>query len=372
LAESVRRALSRSGEPRLARATDEPELRRLARECPMIGAVRYSVEREPDFFALTRLQGGNARVLVMDDEDREGSLSAVASCVERTRHFGGALRPFGYLADLKVHPARRRQGLARALMDLAREHLQRERLTAFGVVLGSNASMRSVVTRTDAALRFQRLATVHNFNVFLTVRPSAPAGTLVREARETDIEQLAELWNAVQRKRALTPALGPAELRAALAALASGALDHVLVVERDRRIAGFAALWDPRPIKQVRLLGLSPRLAWLRRAYNPVARWLGRPTIPSDGGVLPFVYVSHVCAETAADLRALLAGAHDRLAGSDALYLDLALDARDPLLGALAGLFKTSVDFDVHLIAPSCTRELDLPRAPVYFEMAHA
>ncbi len=92
--------------------------------------------------------------------------------------------------------------------------------------------------------------------------------------------------------------------------------------------------------------------------------------MPSDGDVVSFAYLAHAAAETAADLRALVMHIRRQLAGSSCLYLDLALDVRDPLARALDGLPKTSIDFDLHWVTPRNMDPPELRRGPVFFDMS--
>jgi hypothetical protein len=92
--------------------------------------------------------------------------------------------------------------------------------------------------------------------------------------------------------------------------------------------------------------------------------------MPSDGDVVSFAYLAHATAETAADLRALVMHIRRQLAGSSCLYLDLALDVRDPLARALDGLPKTSIDFDLHWVTPRNMDPPELGRGPVFFDMS--
>jgi hypothetical protein len=92
--------------------------------------------------------------------------------------------------------------------------------------------------------------------------------------------------------------------------------------------------------------------------------------MPRDGELVRFVYVTHFCAETANDFRALLERIHDDFIGSPYLYFDLALDVRDPLVHAMDGFRKTSLEFDLHWITPRNLVAPDAPATAAYFDMA--
>jgi hypothetical protein len=351
---------------RWATADDDPALRRLARRVPIHGPVRYCLEREPEFLALTRLQGRGGRVAVVDGAP--GELAAMGMVAPDRLRLFGRTEEIPYAGDLKVDPSFRESGLAgRIYRFLLPEVRAGSAELCSTLVLRGNPLMASIVANRRAAIRYHPVATLHNFTVFFGPRKRAPAGVRVRAARDGDLGAMVELWNRVQAARELSPIWDEAELRRRIALTPGLSIDRYLLAERDGRLVALAALWDARALKQVRLLGLSTGLAWLRRAYN----LFGRRRIPRDGEPLPFFYVAQVCAESAADLRALLVEVHERHRGGDHLYFDLALDARDPLLPALDGFWKTSLAFDVYLmdLAGRFAAPPELAR-PAYFDIS--
>src|SRR2546422_6673721 len=89
--------------PRPATSADNGGLLALAAACPMRGELTLCVRREPDFFALNRLQGDRWDVGVVD-----GGRASVIGCVaiaERLAYVNGVAAPTAYASDLKVHPA---------------------------------------------------------------------------------------------------------------------------------------------------------------------------------------------------------------------------------------------------------------------------
>jgi len=255
--------------------------------------------------------------------------------------------------------------MQRAVLELEHDAL------AFGIVLGENRAMAPLLDRKGASLAFRPMARIENHSVFIgRSRKSRPEKDLeVRRARRTDAGELAALWNRVQASRDLSPVWDGPGLARRLNALGVG-FESLWIAERRGKPVAFAAAWDASGIKQLRLLSLSRGLAWLRPAFNAAARAVGRAAIPRDGDLVSFVYVTHFCAETADDLRALLRRIHDEFIGSPYLYFDLALDVRDPLAAALAGFSKTSVAFDLHWIARRDSDMPDATAAPTYFDMA--
>jgi len=62
----------------LATAADDADLRRLLRETPMPGPIEVSLERESDFFAAARQEGGRHHTVAIRDR-LTGRLAAMGS-----------------------------------------------------------------------------------------------------------------------------------------------------------------------------------------------------------------------------------------------------------------------------------------------------
>jgi GNAT superfamily N-acetyltransferase len=336
---------------REATLADGPRLLALARATPMAGALSYCLEREPDFFALTRLQGDEAHVWVAEAGDE---LVGMGTGIVSRLHVGGRARRAIYLADLKVSPRHRQQGIASRLYQVAYEGAARlgAELT-YGLVLGGNRVMDSLHRRLPASIAARRIATVRSHSLFLggRARPApapSPSDVRTRRAVAGDLDAMAALWRRVHAARDLVPALGDATRLGARLALPGGIrVEDFLVVERGGAITGFAAVWDPAAVRQVRIVSVGRALAALRGAYNPAARLLGRPRMPDDGGLLRSLYLTYPCVESSHDFEALVESARDAHRAGGALFLEAALDVRDPLAPVLARRFALRVDYHV-------------------------
>src|SRR5207249_258853 len=222
--------------PRPATSADNAGLLALAAACPMRGELTLCVRREPDFFALNRLQGDRWDVGVVD-AGRAGVIGCVA-IAERVAYVNGVPAPTAYASDLKVHPAfRGRRNETGRVADALTEYA-RETLGAIGphmpvlvTVLGGNAAMAPRLCGPRGLPQFIRFATIRTFAVPLfTLRRLDPLpGLSVRPAEERDLDEMAALWRAVAPLRQLAtplrylsafqvcvPATDPGVLRALL------------------------------------------------------------------------------------------------------------------------------------------------------------
>jgi ribosomal protein S18 acetylase RimI-like enzyme len=357
------------------RAEDNAALVALAAACPMAGDVTMCVDRAPDFFALARLEGERWRVGVAEvGGDAVGCVAAS----ERWAYVDGRPTRTAYAGDLKVHPAHRGGPAADALEEFARaacrEYGGGDVLTLATVLAGNHAmERRAAGPRGLPALTPFATLDVHAVP-FLWPRSARVGGLRVTHARHDDLDEMATLWGRLAPARQLAPVLDAERLAAWVRGAPGLAVHDYLVARRtDGRIAGFIALWDQRAFKQLRVLDYPPRTAAARRAVNAVAALTGRPRLPDAGGALPSLAAVHLCvpADEPAVLRALLLHAYAEGRGSGHLFFTVALDRRDPLTRALAGLFAQPTAVRAYATTPAgAWTGARLDARPLHFESA--
>jgi hypothetical protein len=352
---------------RFASAEDEPALRKMSRDVPMVGAISYALEREPDFFAMTRLQGEGARVLVAEGR-APGELAAMATCIVERRRVAGDERRVCYAADLKVSPEARLRGF-RSVMSLSSEAaLSLGGEVHVTLVLAGNRAMLGIYERMKRPFLGRAVATVRAHSFFLGARVKEPEGPEVARARAEDLPEMVALWESVNAHRDLAPLFGAERLGHP----GGPRLEDVLVARREGRVTGFAAVWDPIAVRQVRIHALSSSLTWLRRLYNPTLGLFGRPRIPCEGELLRALYLTYTCAEEPMDLAAILARARNEHRATGQLLLEVALDVKDPLAAAVEGLRGTHVDYTLLALARDEASFPKLGEKPVYLDLGLA
>lgn len=358
---------------RWADPRDDAALRALCRAVSMKGALQYSLEREPSYFALAGLQGDTCVAVV--DGAQGGAVDAMGAMAFGPVAIRGRMVNAAYGCDARVHPDARRTGRLRDVMGLLIDEIGRRDIgVGYGLVLGGNRLMSDVLDHSRSA-RFQRACTVRNVSLWLGLTRTRRPEYTVRPATAADLGELASLWARCHAERDLVPVRGEPELRRLLgldgaAATPGLTVEALRVVQRQGRITGFVLPWDASPIKQVRVHGLSPGLRAVRQLWNPPARWLAARCLPEDGERVPFRYLALPCAETPDDLAALITACAGEAEGSGALYLDLALDTVDPLWPALRGWPATHVDFDLVETIRRPNRPVLSPGRVHFFDMA--
>jgi hypothetical protein len=338
---------------RWATLADDPALLALARSVSMGGPVRYRLEREPSFFPLLDLQGSANRVVVAEQPGAAAPVGMLAAAARRA-FWRGQPERLSYVCDAKVRADAQGQGLFGHMAHLLLPTLRTLGDALFCLVLAGNPAFPRLDRHASLGLTFHRVARIRNYSLFYGSKHAVPSGLRVRAARAGDAPLLEALWNERQASRNLATVIEPNWFTQCLTRAPGVCLEDFRVVERVSgagagEVIAFGLPWDLGPLKQVRLLGLSPGLRVVRRLLNPVLPLAKRAKITADGELLPFKYLAFACAADAAGLRALIASVLNEGRASKYLYLDLALDVRDPLTGALAGFLRTSLDFDLFL-----------------------
>ena len=354
---------------------DNEALIGLAAACPMVGDLTMRMDRAPDFFSLARLEGERWRVGVAE---AEGMVVGCVTASERAAYVNGIPTRIGYASDLKVHPSHRGGFAADALEKFvcaACRAYGGDDMPTLVTVLGGNRSMERRASGPRGMPTLTRFATLHVHAIpFVWPRSTSVAGLTVSSARDEDIDEMGELWRRIAPARQFAPVLNAERLREWIDDAPGLSVHDYLVARRaDGRIAGFVALWDQSAIKQLRVLGYSPRLATVRRVLNALAPVTRTPRLPNAGAAMPSLAALHLCVSQGEPevLRALLLHAYATHRGSGQLFFTLALDRRDPLGGALRGLLAQPTMVGAYVTTPGgrwTGPRLDV--RPLHFESA--
>lgn len=337
---------------REATLADNDALVELSVACPMEGDIGLAVDRAPEFFTLNRLEGRSWRIGVVD-----GPHGAPVGCIavaERTVYCNGDPIPAMYVSDLKVHPTQRGTGVADVLTSWARDVCVEAggenvlAFLAFLAVLAGNRAMEKRMVGPRGLPHLTPVATFRTHTVPLLWRHRARvAEVTVEPARPTDVEEMAALWARVAGRRQLSAVYDAASLRAWIeAAPGLDPTSYRLARRPDGRLAGFLAVWDQSSFKRLRVTAYSRKLALVRTGFNALAPAVGARRLPPPGGVLHNLTAVHVCVppEEPAVLRALVLDGYNASRRSGRSFLNVGLDADDPLAVALKGLFAQTLD----------------------------
>ncbi|MHC4767844.1 MAG: GNAT family N-acetyltransferase [Planctomycetota bacterium] len=360
---------------RAGRSEDNEGLLDLAAACPMQAAMTVRVRREPDFFALSRLQGERWNIGVA--EAPGGRIAGCICVAERRAYLWGVPTPTMYVSDLKVLPEFRGLGVADALTQYARgvcEAVDPE-ILALATALAGNRAMERRAAGPRGMPLLGGFATVRLHSVvLLRARHVHVAHLQLTRAEERDLEEMAALWRRVALGRQLAPVLTVEALARRIAAAPGLEVSSYWLARRaSGALAGFMALWDQHQLKETQVLRYSWRAAAFRRAYNAAATLLGAPPLPRAGTQLRYVSAFHTCIPAGAPevLRALLVAAGNEARRGGYTFVNLGLDVRDPLRAAVRGLWSFSTDIRAYATTPQ-GRYVGPPLddRPLHFETA--
>jgi GNAT superfamily N-acetyltransferase len=360
---------------RAAGPADNVGLVTLAASSPMEAGLTICVRREPDFFALNRLEGDRWDVGVVDGPAPSTGIVGCIGVAERLAFVSGVAQRTAYIGDLKVHPAYRGRGVADELSRYAREichGIGGDDLPCLVTALAGNRGVERRVEGPRGLPELRRFATVRNYAIplFLPRREPRPDQYRVRRASAADVEEMACLWRSVARERQFAPVDDVGDLHGPGLSIEDYWLAHRVGTGR---LAAFIALWDQHSFKRTHVLRYGARIGALRQLLNVAAPVFAAPRLPASGMPLRQLAAFRVAAPASepAALRALLDHAYAEHRRSKYVLITIGLDVRDPLSRALDGLMAIPTTLHAYVTTPAGVyRGPDLGDRPLHFETA--
>ena len=361
---------------REARDIDNPALRAIAAACPMNGALTLCVTREPDFFALNRLEGQRWKVGVAEVE---GEVVGCVMIVERQVYLHGQAARTFYAGDLKVHPHGRGAGVADALTRWGFHgfaEMGPPTTPTLLTVLDGNRAMERRTQGSGGVPRFRRFATVRAYSIPLlwSLARRGNPDIRVTAGRESDLVEMVNLWRAVAPERQFAPVLEVDALAHWLRnAPGLSISDYRVARTKDGRIVGFVAWWDQSVFKQTRIVRYSRQLNRVRKMIHTLARFRIISPLPAEGGSLRQRVALHLCvpAQRPDILKTLLRSGCAEMRAAGYTLATIGLDVRDPLCAALKGIWAPAVLINAY-VSTTGGDYLGAPleARPLYYDLA--
>lgn len=377
---------TKAGTLRVRRATpeDEPGLRRLFSSIMMDADLSLQICRDPDFFALYRMQSSDWETWV---GELGGELVGLGTLLVRDGYLGGVPRRVGYLGDLRIDPrVRGREVLATLYGPVLDGFAERHGVDVFlTAVIASNRRAMAALTGPGAAqLGIPTYHLLERFQIralqTIAARPPSRAHRRrwrARTATDADLPSIAAFLDQDARARAFGIPMDVERLRAHLVSWEG--LDigdfHLVEDSLDGSLAGVLAVWDATPAKQTIVTAYRGSMRWIRRGHGVMARPLRAARLPAPGAVLHYAYATHhAVLEDPAAQRVLLHHAWRaiRSGGRGDLFLSCRVPDADASSSAYRGFVSSDLPANVYAVVPG-GRELpaELRDArSVGFEMA--
>ena len=358
-----------------ATANDNAALIELAASCPMNGEMSLRMDRGPDFLALNRLEGDRWNLAVAE---RASRLVGCIAMSERDVFVNGRPTRTGYVGDFKVHPSHRDTRIADALSLRAEEWFGSLPLTApiFVTVLAGNRAMERRLSGPRGVASFQKVGTIrtHSVPILWRRKESQRGSVCVATARWNDLDDMVALWNTVAPLRQLAPVLSASSLADRIRnAPGLDIASYRLARSAAGELLGFVAVWDQRSFKQLTVVGYSPRMNAARLAFNSLCTFFGVERLPAPGWPLECVTVANICvpSDRSDVLRAILTSAYSELRSTRCSFMNVGLDVRDPLSGAISGFLAQPTDVNAYMMRiRSGVVPEPLDSRPIHYEIA--
>lgn len=363
---------------RLATPDDNARLCELVRQIHMKGKLDVTQERDPDFFALSRMHLGDAETWVFLDEAR--NVEGCASLCMRDAWLDGARIRTAYWCDLRLSPKLRGGAIlgaaSRALLRRARETHGIELF--HDVVFDTNEAARSALEkrgekRRDVAVH-SPMTPFDMTSVQLTTEKPAPSRD-VRRARDADLEGIVALLREDQRTRTLGFVVDEALMRARIATWPGLSIESFLV-SRDSagRIDGCVAPWDTSSFKRTRVLGYHGEMRVARAAFDVTARLRGFRRLPKPGECFDFSFLTHLTArdDDPAIVRDLVLAVYRQLLPTRQHFVSAMVPRGSPVAKAFNGFTLQRTPMTLYAVYEpgSAWEKADLRTLRPGFEMA--
>lgn len=280
----------------MATPADNEELLQFSAQTDMPGAIRFSFDRFPDYFAALRVEGRQTDVLVARQRD-SGQLIATGQRSVKNVFVNGRPTTVGYLSGLRVAPS------ARSGLFLSRGYdrlkaLQRQTPSAFDLttIMEDNLPAQKVLLSKRLGLpAYHDLGRYCCMAVSLRTKTATRARFSLRPASAADARRVVEFLNLEGSARQFHP-----EYRVEDFGNPAGLLPHldwkdVLLAFDGPVLVGMLAAWNQQAFRRWRVTGYAPWLHGSRHLLNLGARLRRMPLLPPPGSTLNCFNLALVC-----------------------------------------------------------------------------
>lgn len=254
----------------LATQHDDPELRRLLRENPFAGSISLSLEREPDYFLASAIEGPfHKTLLVRDLQTRE--ILGIGDRSVRPLYVNGAIKDVGYFSGLRVD-SKYQHGLALARFlgkgwEGQREQHKdgRAKFYLMSIVSDNNPAQRLLDSKLPHYPRLHRHTRMCTYAIH-PARPKKESKIKITRATLDSIPAIVDCLHRNGMRRQFAPHWTEQTL---LSPLTPGlSISNFFLAQSGPRIRGCLALWDQQACKQTVVRGYSGGMARYRKIIN--------------------------------------------------------------------------------------------------------
>ncbi len=251
----------------IARQEDNQALLELSRQAPMATDLVVSIDRSPDYFCLSNLQGNNPVILVAE---KDGKLIGAVGFSFRTVFFRGAPLQIAYIGGIKIDLDFQKSLVAFRLMKQVADLLGQSPVKcAVILVIGKNAAMNALLSGRAGIPVFDHIAQ-YQIKYLLPVRfYRLSEKHIIRPATRADLKELSVLFKQFYRNYELSPSWDEDYLSARFQE-PGFRLESSWLLVKDNRIVAAASLWDQSAFKNTIVTHYGGKYALLSNLLRPL------------------------------------------------------------------------------------------------------
>lgn len=254
----------------LAAQKDDPELRRLLRENPFAGSISLSLEREPNYFLASNIEGAFHETLVVRDSNTN-QLVGVGDRSIRPLYVNGEIQNIGYFSGLRVD-SQYQHGLALARFLGKGWEGQRERhkdgrakFYLMSIVSDNNPAQRLLDSKLPHYPRLFPHTRIYTYAIH-PARPKKESKIKITRGTSDSIPAIVDCLARNGMRRQFAPHWTEETL---LSPLTPGlSISDFFLAQSGSRLRGCLALWDQQACKQIVVRGYSGGMARYRKIIN--------------------------------------------------------------------------------------------------------
>jgi hypothetical protein len=367
---------------RVATDANNDAILELIGDVPMVGNLALATRRDPDFFALYRLQRGQ-QTLWIDDGDRDGRIFSMGGILVRDGFLDDTAMPVGYLGDLRI----RGVGRERLAFPHVYAHLFHDAVEKTGcehyltaIIADNTTALRALSTQNQKRavqphyhlLTPLDMAAVHFLRRH---RPAPTPGLHVRRATVDDVPAIVALLAADHEKRPFGWRFDDGEFEHRLRAWPGYTLQQTFVVSDNKdRLIGVTTCWDAAPVKRYRVLHHGGHMLWVKRGLSLLAKLTGTAPLPDVGADFRSFSLANlsIVNDDPRVMQALVDAVYAAHVDDGYHFFAFPLYPHDPLAAGTRGFVVRRMPFHLYAVTSSQRRRSTWPTGRCGFEMALA
>ncbi len=371
---------------RVATVDDNDRILDLMADVPMEGGLAITTQRDPDFFALYRLQRGEQRLWIYDADDG-GPLKGMGGVLVRDGWLDHETMPVGYLGDLRTRGfMRERLAFPHVYAHLFDHTVQQTGCEHFltGILadnvaaihaLSSSASKRLGKRQAQPHYHLLRRFDMANVHFLRTGGRPNTSGVAVRTATIDDVAAIADFLAADHRQRPFGWRFDDGEFQHRLHHWPGFSLEETYVALDDQqRIIGVTTCWDASAVKRYRVLRYGGQMVWVKRGLSVLAQLTGTAPLPDPGHDFRYFYLCNlsVVDDNPVVFQAIVDAVYRDHARAGFHFFAFPLFEGDALAGGTRGYFVRRMPFHLYAVTASTKARSDWQQGRPGFEMALA